>query len=168
MVDANRDGAMSFTEPTIHDKDGTTKDKPFTFWINNDNDRGATVDGSDWEQDDYAGDHDRTDYAIHWRRDLEDFTRLWISFKGIVDLVKQPDMQVKLEWKPAEGETWNSQTDGTPAINIAEAYEPDGGNKYLFDDATAWSQLDGLEGGIAVGDPRYSWKSPVIAGTPLS
>ena len=47
MVDAKRDGKMSFTDAAIHDMDPTTKEKPFTFWINNDYDKGGAVDTDD-------------------------------------------------------------------------------------------------------------------------
>ena len=38
MVDGNRDGEMSFSDPDIHDADGTTAEKPYRFWLNNDMD----------------------------------------------------------------------------------------------------------------------------------
>ena len=53
MVDANRDGQMSFEEAAIHDKDGTSEQKPYLFWVNNDHDEERTVDSDDLEQDDY-------------------------------------------------------------------------------------------------------------------
>ena len=138
MVDGNRDGEMAFDNAIIHDKDGTTAENPYRFWCNNDYDKGATVDGTDWEQDDYQGRKDSDDEVVEWRRDLEDLTRLWVSFKGLAEMLKQTGMEVRFEMKPMEGETST-----TAAVRIFPAYEKqDGGNKYLFDDATAWEQVD--------------------------
>jgi hypothetical protein len=161
LVDANRDGKMSFTDAAIHDMDLARKEKPFTFWINNDYDKGGAVDTDDpehasgsgqWEEDDVPGtdfqrvvDHDRTDNIIQWRRDLEDFTRLWISFKGITAMVKQGNFKVKMEWKPNEGDTW-ATADGSPGIRVFKACEPDGGRLYLEDEDVARQQIDGLLG----------------------
>ena len=83
MVDANNDGKMSFTNAAVHNKDKTKKHAPYQFWVNDDRDEGDTdvpVDGLlDWTKD-----------VIDQERDLEDFSRLWISFKGLTDLVKSP------------------------------------------------------------------------------
>ncbi len=105
MVDANRDEEMSFTDAATHDKDGTTAQKPYKFWLNNDHDEGKTVDTVDWEEDDYPGAQDSGDNEVKWKRDLEDLTRLWISFNGITEMVKSPGFQLQLEWKPMDGGT---------------------------------------------------------------
>lgn len=141
MVDADRDGIMSFATP---EKDRTTAERPFTFWCNNDYDKADTVDGNDWEEDDYPGDHDRNNDVIEYRRDLEDFTRLWISFKGITELVKRSDVQVRLEWRPTTGYSWTS-ADGDPRIRVFKAVEQNGGRHYLDDPNVAWLQLDSTE-----------------------
>lgn len=131
------------------------------FWLNNDHDKGQSVDLDDtdhtsnedrWEEDDIlptnkrqVEDFDRLDDVILWRRDLEDFTRLWITFKGITEMVKQSGFQVKLEWKPMSGDTWTA-ADGNPAIRIFKAFETDGGREYVEDENVAWQQLDGVQG----------------------
>lgn len=124
LVDANNDGKMSFTNAAVHNKDKTTKHAPYQFWINNDRDEGDTdvsVDGlPDWTKD-----------VIDQERDLEDFSRLWISFKGLTGLVKSPGVQLQLEWQPNDGSTTWRATDGNPAIKLFQAAEADGGRRYL-------------------------------------
>jgi len=131
MVDANNDGKMSFTNAAVHNKDKTRKHAPYQFWVNDDRDEAATdvpVDGlPDWTKD-----------VISQKRDLEDFTRLWISFKGLTDLVKSPDVQLQLEWQPNNGRTAWSPEDGNPAIKLFPAAEADGGRKYL--DKNNWAE----------------------------
>lgn len=118
MVDGNRDGEMSFTDATIHGKDGTTAQKPYRFWLNNDHDEERTVDGSDREQDDYLGSPDFNNERMVCERDLEDWSRLWISFKGIVGLIKSPGVTVELAWKPTDGGTTWPASDGNPGIKV--------------------------------------------------
>lgn len=149
MVDSNRDGEMSFETASVHDKDATTMAKPFTFWLNDDHDEAHTVDEQDWEQDDLPVDSqhpaDNSDDAIQWRRDLEDFTRLWITFKGITELVKHTDITLKLKFEPYDGISWKAE-DGDPKITLFKAVEADGGRRYLDDEAVAYTQLDSHEG----------------------
>ena len=131
LVDANNDGKMSFTNTAVHDKDKTRRHAPYQFWINNDRDEGDTdvpVDGLlDWTKD-----------VIDQERDLEDFTRLWISFKGLTDLIKSPGIQLQLEWQPNDGSTTWRPVDGNPAIKVFPAVEADGGRKYL--EKRNWAQ----------------------------
>ena len=124
MVDANNDGKMSFTNAAVHDKDKTQKHDPYQFWVNDDRDEGdndVPVDGLvDWTKD-----------VIDQERDLEDFSRLWISFKGLTDLVKSAGVQLQLEWQPNDGTLPWRPAEGNPAIKLFPAAEPDGGRKYL-------------------------------------
>lgn len=124
MVDANNDGKMSFINAAVHNKDKTRKHAPYQFWVNDDRDEGdddVQVEGLvDWTKD-----------VINQERDLEDFARLWISFKGLTDLVKSPDVHLQLEWQPNNGRTTWSPEDGNPAIKLFPAAESDGGRKYL-------------------------------------
>ncbi len=131
MVDANNDGKMSFTNAAIHNKDKTTKHAPYQFWVNDDRDEGHTdvpPEGLlDWTKD-----------VIDQKRDLEDFTRLWISFKGLTDLVKSPGIQLRLEWQPNDGTLPWSPAAGNPAIKLFPAAEANGGRKYL--DKNEWAE----------------------------
>lgn len=131
LVDANNDGKMSFTNAAVHNKDKTKRHAPYQFWVNDDRDEGETdvpVDGlPDWTKD-----------VIDQKRDLEDFTRLWISFKGLTELVKSPGVQLQLEWQPNDGTPPWRPADGNPAIKLFPAAEADGGRKYL--DKNNWAE----------------------------
>lgn len=87
-VDGNRDGKISFGM-----EDETTAKKPYRFWINDDIDRGNSVDldeskEGDWEEDDLLRDpsalfpeeKDCEDKRLKVERDLEDLARLSINF----------------------------------------------------------------------------------------
>ena len=135
MVDGNRDNEMSFTDLAAHKADQTSEEKPYRFWVNNDSD--GILDGEEVE----GGSRDYADTYLKSLRDLEDFSRLWISFKGFTEMVESGGVTVQLEWKPMDGGTnWPGDA-GNPAINIFKAVETDGGNRYLSDEATAKSQV---------------------------
>ena len=136
MVDANRDGEMSFEDRAIREQDETTTaDKPYRFWINDDND-GA---GEGSEALEPPADFD--DRIIASKRDLEDFTRLWATFHGITGLLKAPGVTVHLEWKTNRGDTNWQEADGSPIVHIYKAAETDGGTRYLSQEASAASQV---------------------------
>lgn len=144
-VDANRDGRMVWPEGTdtdplgetvaLHNADALAASSPYVFWLNDDNDS-DNKDHLDTSQKDHA------DNYIQSERDLEDFTRLWVSFRGLTDLVKSSGVQVRLEWLPENGTEWNAE-DGTPAIKVFKAVEADGGTEYLEDSAIATQQASG-------------------------
>ncbi|MFL6519216.1 MAG: hypothetical protein ACJ8NS_03270 [Chthoniobacterales bacterium] len=131
MVDGNRDGEMSFDNPSVHDQDGTTAEKPYQFWINNDMDAD--------EQDFPPSPADYVLNTLMNRRGLEDFTRLWINLKGLTHMVKTGGVQLELEWKPSGSDDWSSQDH--PGIKIFKAVEADGGRRYVEEDAVADQQL---------------------------
>jgi len=150
MVDGDHDGRMSYSDPAVADADRTSPERPFEFWVNNDNDMAAKVDGNDWEEDDYPGDRDRNDEVIRCRRDLEDFARLWVSFKGLGSMVGRPGVEFRFELRPPVGDQWTKE-DGAPAIRLYHACEKDGGVGYLFDDTVSWQQVGPEEGGTPFG-----------------
>ncbi len=147
-VDANRDGEIML--PSEDDSDATSADKPSRFWINDDIDRGHTVDKTDFEEDDLSLKEagaiagcktaDWQNNQILAKRDLEDFARLWISMQGLSaaflpkgsDDNAEADLYMGLQW---------SDTTGTPAIKIYPAAETDGGAKYLTDETVAADQI---------------------------
>jgi alpha/beta hydrolase family protein DUF900/thrombospondin type 3 repeat protein len=138
IVDANRDGKMSFVDADIHDADRTSADKPYRFWLNDDHD-------TDDHGDVLDGQHDYNNSRLTSKRDLEDWARLWISFKGLTTLVKDSSYQVQLEWKPNEdGANWDT-TDGYPAIKLVKHVKNGGGGNteatYLSDDGKATGQI---------------------------
>src|SRR6185295_8769910 len=66
MVDANRDGQMSFSDGEVHNADVTTSDKPYRFWLNDDDDGAA-----DEAEHVPASNPDYGDGIIRSKRDLE-------------------------------------------------------------------------------------------------
>jgi len=154
-VDADRDGEITFDQ-----KDKTTAEKPFRFWINDDVDKGDTVDGSDWEEDDHnESAKDSDDGQLNFRRDLEDLTRLWIDFSGINGVFPASDSTVELKVRMETNA-------GTPAVNLYQPVESDGGREYLKDEDTGYNQLQGVYGqelckvtSTAIVVPRRAWET---------
>lgn len=140
-VDGNRDGTISLSGSGGNDQ--TTEDKPYRFWLNDDQDTdtsGTTGDIVPITQ------RDSTSGNIVSKRDLEDWTRLWISFKGDATLIKnmvQNGDTVALEFEPL-----SSGTDPTPSIKICEAAESSGSTGYINDDGTAGQQIGGQYGDV--------------------
>jgi hypothetical protein len=152
QLDVNHDGVMdlSFGGP-----DNTSQRNPFTFWINNDFDRWHHIIEIDWndivdeEEDDLVSAdcpanprHTTPDcdyqwatdaYAIPSKRDLEDYTRLWLP--GLKKLWES-HTNLTLELSIRNNDT----TDG-PAINLVLASESDGGTRYLTDTNVAKDQI---------------------------
>ncbi|MDR3402238.1 MAG: hypothetical protein P4L99_07040 [Chthoniobacter sp.] len=147
LVDANRDGVMSNTDLNIHTQDQTTAQAPYTFWLNNDRDG----DSGDLPVN---GQPDSNSAFISKKRDLEDFTRLWMTFKGITTLIKSSGVTVELQMQA---------TEGNPSIKIfrhADAAH-NYGTGYITDDAIASAQLADLQNQTQIG--------PAIApGSPLN
>ena len=129
-VDANRDGTIAFSGEA---RDTTSQDAPFRFWCNDDQDQ-VTADG---EKDVVpAGQADHLDDIIQGRRDLEDFTRLWLRFEAFSNEIANGTFKVGLKWK--------DETDA-PAIKVYKSADAAGSTSYLTNDAAAsrssrWSQ----------------------------
>ena len=104
------------------------------FWVNDDNDGTPSM-----EEEFLNANPDNDGTQILSRRDLEDFTRLWVYLKGVHHMVKgQNAMFVGLKWKDV--------TEGDPRIRLFEACEQDGGIQYLKDENVATQQTDGQYG----------------------
>ena len=155
-VDADRDGEITFDQ-----KDKTTYQKPYFFWVNDDRDIENSVDGGDLEEDDidsYANDCDQP--GLEYRRDLEDLTRLWIDFSGISQLFPATDLTVALKVR-IESES------GDPRITFYQPVESDGGRQYLQNETTGSNQLQGtygqelcrVSGTASVEIPRRAWET---------
>ena len=134
-VDSNRDGVIKFAgnsnNQSVADKpfDTTSQDKPFRFWVNDDDDSGDVENtGSTWK-DSYSD-------SITSKRDLEDFTRLWINVGGLQEAISAGTLKIGLKWK-------NSSNFTPPTIKIFQAAESDGGTKYITDNGTATAQIGG-------------------------
>ena len=123
-VDSNRDGVIKFAgnynDPALLTKsaDVTSKDKPFRFWVNNDDDS---------SEQDHPGSSakDSDSNTIVSVRDLEDFSRLHINIGGLQDTIASGNITVGLEWR---------NVTGNPSIKIFRAAEPEGGAKYISND----------------------------------
>jgi alpha-tubulin suppressor-like RCC1 family protein len=141
MVDANRDGQMSFDDETIHGFDETAEDKPYRFWLNDDDDteRDAEESGGNPTESESVP-APRPDYSLHEivsKRNLEDFGRLWIYLGGLQDAIVSGNIQIGLRWK-------NVTPGTTPAINIYPSFDGDGSDNYLKDDTAAQNQISGV------------------------
>ena len=163
MVDGNRDGAMSFDNSSA---DQTTAQKPYRFWLNNDHDVFNTVDGNDTEWDDASDTATWKDCyytSIYTTRDLEDFTRLRITFKGLTELVKKTEngaylYNAFLEWRAMDGAQTLPAADGAPDINVYQEKQPDVRPLYLEDKVVASHQRD---------TPYDTWIGGVRPGQPM-
>ena len=125
MVDGNRDGEMSFDDPSISGLDGTSEGKPYRFWVNDDDD-GAAGD---------PGDHvparapDYADGIIRSIRDLEDFSRLQLNVGGLHEALEFGKIKAAFEWR---------QSTGNPRIKLYRAISNT--TEYLTDVSKANSQ----------------------------
>lgn len=167
-VDADRDGEISFDE-----KDMTTAQKPYRFWINDDRDIHHMVDALpppaghhlDFEQDDVNADKQaNVDYdepGLNFERDLEDLTRIWVNLGSVGDLIGTKDMQLKVRMDAVSN---------SPKINLFEACEKDGSRLYLQDEAIGSLQLGygdelcKVVGSTSVEVPKDAWDGAVLAG----
>ena len=119
-VDADRDGRLL-------SNDETNPEKPFRFWINNDQDdvevdEPVTVDTPDSE-----------DETIATKRDLEDFTRLRLLADLPIDLLKSGTWRLGLRFKETGGDL--------PAIRVWPNESTYGADDYLKKDAAAARQI---------------------------
>jgi hypothetical protein len=138
-VDTNRDGEI---QPD--GSDATSSDKPFRFWLNDDDD----VDDDDPDDSENApvSTADYTDDKIDGIRDLEDFSRLKIYLGGLQDAVLQGQIQVGLKWK---------DTTGSPSLKVWRNLSPNGGTEYLSDVAVARQHLTLRGPGLVQGTTSY-------------
>jgi len=120
-LDANHDGVM---DRTFAGPDQTSPQRPFQFWINNDND---SYTGEDYQA---TWRRDSDDNIVGHQRDLEDFARLWIS--GLPSLSTTNGYAVTIHWR---------NYTGNPTIKLYPAYEADGGVGYLQDTNVAFDQI---------------------------
>lgn len=123
-VDANRDGEIQMGSPA----DKTTQNKPYRFWVNDDNDSG---------DEDHPGSsiQDYANFEIEGKRDLEDFARLHLDVGGLYEAITNGQIKIGLKWK---------NVTGSPSIRVYRAVEGDGKDKYLKDDNVAGQQVTGV------------------------
>jgi hypothetical protein len=121
-VDADRNGQIEFG------KDTTTAEKPFRFWINNDQD--------DVEADEpiLVENPDSFDNEIiQTKRDLEDFCRLKLHVGLSNQTLRDGDFQIGLMFRGSSG--------ATPGIRIWKNQSNDGNLDYLKDHTAATAQI---------------------------
>jgi len=143
-VDADRDGIIRFDQ-----SDGTTSERPFRFWINNDQD--------DVEVDEPVlvdeNSRDLLDSTIKTNRDLEDFTRLKISVGIPLQALQEGHFLVGLKFR--------NPTPNGPAIRIWPNESEEGLRNYLTNGTAAGRQRqkvchgDTLNGTVFI--PKSYW-----------
>ncbi len=133
-VDADRDGNI-----TAGASDTTLSDKPFRFWLNDDDDTELLLGPNIPLESDTVPvvTADYTKHKIVSQRNLEDFARLWINLSGLQDMITGPNPSIQIGLKWQDGYT------GTPAINVYLAADTNGSDSYLKDNTPAQTQLAG-------------------------
>ncbi len=138
-VDANRDGVIKFAgnfkDQRVAGKprDKTEETKPFRFWCNDDDDHV----GAKEEDRMPVMQPDSQDDQIDGRRDLEDFTRLFVHVGAFHQELANGTMQVGLKWKDTNGTT--------PKIKLYRMADDNGTDSYLKDDpGAAAAQVSGV------------------------
>jgi hypothetical protein len=146
-LDVNGDSKVNcfnlFVDPItpekVHDQTLTAHSEYFQamrFWVNKDDD----TDGSE-------GDNvpivftDSDDALIDSKRDLEDFSRIWINATNILSQLQSGTLTLGLRWQG---------TGGDPILKLYKSCEPDGGKKYLEDETTATTQIGGSYGNALI------------------
>lgn len=145
-VDYNRDGDIKFGG-----SDRSTKENPYQFWVNDDIDKGHVVDqtpfglfGSDYEEDDLdpskSSQFDSDEAGIKFKRDLEDFTRIWVDLTNLQKVYGEDleGVTISMETKTTEVD------DGLMKINLFRAVEDDGDRMYLKEETIGDSQIEGV------------------------
>lgn len=138
-VDANRDGVIAFDA-----SDATTAEKPYRFWINDDDDiSGGTATFIDVSTNTVTSivnaetspvtTADYTRHEIGTARNLEDFVRLWMDLSGLQSMVTTSGgIQVGLKWK---------NFSGSCAVNLYVSADSAGLDSYLKSDTAAYAQI---------------------------
>jgi hypothetical protein len=115
-VDANRDGTIDVTGAS----DQTTQSQPYRFWINNNEDQPTSSILFGTSPDTVppvASSEDYLSNDIVSTRDLEDWTRLWITMHGLNSAINAGTIKVGLKWV---------NTTNAPGIKITTASGTDG------------------------------------------
>src|SRR5947208_10731734 len=132
---------MSFDDPFIRDADKTTSDKPYRFWLNDDDDtelndygEGGLPTGPLEQEKVPAPRPDSSLHQITSKRNLEDFARLWIDLSGTPDALGW-GIQIGLKWKSVSG---------AHATNIYPSAEAEGSSSYITSEAAVHDQFQGV------------------------
>jgi pimeloyl-ACP methyl ester carboxylesterase len=128
IVDGNRDGEMSFEDPLQHSNDETTEDRPYQFWVNDDQDAGSGTNVSEEVTPPQL--RDNQDEKIQSVRDCEDLTRIWLNLNGLTESLKSGALRLVIRFRNIRS--------GNPGIRIFRAAE-NGGRGYVTDEG--WGTL---------------------------
>ena len=113
MVDGNRDGEMSFDDPESRESDRTRVARPFSFWVNDDQDAVSGTSTADEITPPQLPDN--RDEKVQSARDCEDLARLWLNIRGLTDVFKSGAIQLVLRFR--------NVSSGNPAIRAFRAVE---------------------------------------------
>ena len=95
VFDYDRDGSITDLESTIA-RDHT---KTFRFWVNDDLDLGDVCAGNDYNSDSpFAQGRNCIDGVVNGRRDLEDFTPVWIDMRGVFPPETPQTVRDAVQW----------------------------------------------------------------------
>jgi hypothetical protein len=131
-VDANRDGTIVFD-----DADQTAADKPYRFWLNDDQDEPKP--SSLFTEDDPEiyppARPDSNDQAITSARDCEDLTRLWLDTGNLINYLTDGggDLYIGLKWE--------NVGDAKPSIRLFRSADASGGLGHIKDATVADKQV---------------------------
>ncbi len=132
-IDADRNG-------TIASGETASQDKPFRFWINDDDDdfgNGNDIGGTFDHIPAVESDHENN--RIDSFRDLEDLARLSFRVDSLWSQIKSGEIQLGLKWSDTSG--------GSPSINVFRQADQSGEPvPYFVDDDKAWEQAGGGSG----------------------
>ncbi len=146
-VDANRDGQMTFD-----DADLTTQNKPYRFWLNDDQDESAPSSlFTEDEPEIYEyppKHHDSDDQAINSARDCEDLTRLWLDAGNLVNYLVDGagDFYIGLKWENVGGTK--------PSLRLFRSADVNGGLGHIKDATVAARQVSDF--GSCLKDADYT------------
>jgi hypothetical protein len=124
-VDANRDQQITFDG-----SDATSLRNPYRFWLNNNHDAVVAnqYPGDYTEEDEVqGGPPDSANNQLQCRRDLEDFSRLWVTISNrnvIESRLGQRDTQLSFNFHPIAR---------SPEVKIFLSADPNGGLGHLTD-----------------------------------
>jgi hypothetical protein len=155
-LDVNHDGTMDLT---YTGPDNTSADRPFKFWVNDDDDVAGLYGDLDFDANapqfpDYNYSDPIYGYGktcIHSKRDLEDYARLWIC--GMPALTNA-GYQVSMNWNVSSG---------NPVIKLFQSAETNGGTLYLTDTNVAAAQVAAQNTVIVTNGFAYSVVGPGVS-----
>jgi len=145
-VDANRDHQITFDEA-----DRATRLSPYRFWVNDNHDAIHTDNpGGYSEEDTIPGAPDGAGTIITCRRDLEDYTRLWVlasNRAAIGSRLRADDVELSFTVKRIASEP-------APSIRVFLSADPAGSLKYL----TEYENVAALQGHTHPNGPSDNYR----------